>query len=212
MRLFLSSYGLGNQPQRLADMIEDNKNVAVIANATDFRDIETRERRVEKEFGALHSLGLEPTEVDLRDYFDGSFTARELEGYSMVWVRGGNVFNLRRAMQYSGFDKIITQLIKEGKIIYAGYSAGACVLSPSLRGIEFCDPVADIPEGYKHEVIWEGLNIIPYAIAPHYDSDHPESPMVDDVVKYMEENHIVYKPLKDGEVIVIEGHEEKLLR
>ena len=204
MRLYLSSYRLGDAAQKLPALTGKNRKAAVIANACDFRDAATRQERLEREFGDLVSLGFEPEEIDLRQYFDGSFMAKDLEKYGLVWVRGGNVFNLRRAMRYSGFDDVITELLRKDAIVYGGYSAGACVLAPSLHGIEFCDPVQDVPDGYRPEIVWDGLSVIPYAVAPHYKSNHPETEMIDDVVAYFEEHDIKFRTLRDGETIIVD--------
>lgn len=211
MRLFLSSYRLGSYPEKLTELTGNGRTAAIISNACDARPPELRAERHARECADLGALGFTCTEIDLRNYFDGSFVAAELKGYDLVWVRGGNVFNLRRAMKYSGFDKVITKLLQEDTIVYGGYSAGACVLAPNLHGIEFCDPIDEIPNRYAPDVIWEGLSLIPFAIAPHFDSDHPESPMIDDVVAYFEKQHMPYRTLRDGEVIMVDGaNTEKL--
>jgi dipeptidase E len=202
MRLYLSSYRLGNSTELLQAMVGSNSRVAVIANALDASDASRRKELVQREFSDLSALGFEPTEIDLRAFFDGSFSTEVLAGYGLVWVRGGNAFNLRRAMAYSSFDNVIGSLLRKDAIIYGGYSAGVCVLSPDLHGIELCDNPNNVPEKYQPEVIWDGLSIVPYAVAPHYKSDHPESPMIDDVVKYFEQHEVEFKTLRDGEVIV----------
>ena len=56
-----------------------------------------------------------------------------------------------------------------------------------------------------------GINILPYAIAPHYKLDHPESSMIEDAVRYFEDHHITYKALRDGEAILIEGVSESVV-
>mgnify|MGYP001574655138 CR=1 FL=1 len=117
---------------------------------------------------------------------------------------------LRRAFKQSGFDNIIKELLAKDEIVYAGYSAGGCVLAPSLHGYEIVDPVDITAEDYEKEIIWEGLNIVPYAFSPHYKSDHPESADVDKEVAYMQENNIPFKTLRDGEVIVTEGDKETI--
>jgi dipeptidase E len=47
------------------------------------------------------------------------------------------------------------------------------------------------------------LGFVDYSIAPHYRSNHPESAMVEEEVKYLIENKMPYKTLRDGEVIII---------
>ena len=113
-------------------------------------------------------------------------------------------FVLRQAMKLSGFDKVLSSLVHEDKVLYGGYSAGICVLSPSLKGLELVDSTTNRPYGDQIGLIWEGLNLIPYVIVPHFKSNHPESAQIEEVITYYDKHQVAYKPLKDGEVIVIE--------
>jgi dipeptidase E len=126
-------------------------------------------------------------------------------------MRGGNCFILRRALRQSGADEIILDLLSKDALVYAGYSAGIDMLIPSLHGAELVDEPNLIPEGYDKEVMWESLNLLPYAVAPHYKSDHPESADIDRSVEYMINNHIPFIALRDGEAIVIEGDKQKIV-
>lgn len=80
------------------------------------------------------------------------------------------------------------------------------MLTPSLHGTELVDDPHTTPTGYGQEVIWDCLDIFPYAIAPHYKSDHPESADIDKSVTYFIDHHIPFIALRDGEAIVMEGH------
>ena len=44
------------------------------------------------------------------------------------------MFMLRYALYRSGADAVFRELLAADALVYAGYSAGPCVLSPSLRG------------------------------------------------------------------------------
>ena len=57
----------------------------------------------------------------------------------MAWLRGGNTFMLRYALYRCGADAMLRELLAADALVYAGYSAGACVLSPSLRRLELVD-------------------------------------------------------------------------
>ena len=206
MELYLSSYRLGNEAQKLAEMVGRGNKIAVIGNAMDFVDEETRKDQLQENFDELRQIGLEPIEIDLRDYFDKS---EELEAkmneFNAVYVRGGNVFLLRRAFAQSGFDKWILSQKDNPKLVYSGYSAGCCLLSPSLRGIEIVDDPNTFAEGYKDGIIWDGLGIINYSFVPHFESDHPESARVGESIEYLKKNNIPFKTLHDGEVIIIKN-------
>lgn len=204
MKLYLSSYRLGDNPQALADLAGSNKKAAVIANAMDFlTDQDGRKESVDREIADLEALGLQPAEVDLRKYFGKPDELKEkLSEYGMVWVRGGNTFILRRAYAYSGFDELLKEKLPDPDFVYAGYSAGICILSPSLKGLDIVDDPNLVPEGYEAEIIWEGLDLVDYAFAPHYLSNHPEAEAVSRLVEYNVKNGIAYKALRDGEVII----------
>lgn len=181
-------------------------------NALDAKTPESRTERLQREIDALAALGLQPEELDLRQYFGKPDELKDVvKNFGLIWVRGGNVFLLRRAFKQSGFDAIITELLEKDHIVYGGFSAGACVLAPSLHGIEMVDPKDETAEGYDTEVVWDGLGILGYAVAPHYKSDHSESADIQKVVEYFADNHILFKALRDGENIVVNGDSEKVV-
>lgn len=207
MRLFLSSFRIGNRPDELLRLLQGGRRTAVISNAVDARlaDPERLQAAVREEVARVTHVGLRPEPLDLRDYFDDPVALREaLNSFDLVWVRGGNTFVLRRAMRCSGFDEIIGQLLDRDELVYGGYSAGVCVLAPTLTGLETCDEPERVPPGYPQEVIWEGLGILPYAVVPHHRSDHPESAMMEETVAYNIDHHIPFIALRDGEAIVID--------
>jgi dipeptidase E len=212
MRLYLSSFGLGNNPDELVRLVgPNNQRVAVIANASDYKNPEERKESLNRQMKDLGSLDFIPEEIDLRKYFNKkSELAEAISYFGMVWVKGGNTFILERAFEQSGFNKIIKKLLKEDKIVYAGYSAGICVIAPTLKGVELVDDPDIVPEGYKKNFSWQGMGLIDYNVAMHYRSNHPESAAVEKEVEYLKANNLPYKTLKDGEVIVIKGKTETI--
>jgi dipeptidase E len=205
MKLYLSSYRLGDNPKKLVELFSDNKKAAVIANAMDFVDNLQREEKTRHSIDELKNLGLLPEEIDLQDYFGKQKELNEkLNNFGAVYIRGGNTFILRRAMLQSGFDNLIKGKNKDPNFVYAGYSAGICVLSPTLHGLELVDEPNIVPQGYNQKIIWDGLGIVDFSIAPHYKSDHPESGMVDREVEYFIKHKVPFKTLRDGEVIIKE--------
>ena len=195
------------------ELLAGKKKAAIIANAIDFKTIEDREMSVSREFEDLKSLGLEPSEIDLRKYFGRSDELRTiLLNYDLLWVRGGNSFILRRAFRQSGADVIIKDLLEKDRIVYAGYSAGPDMLTKSLKGTEMVDDPNIIPQGYDPEIVWEGLGILPYAFAPHFESPgHPETGAVGRMVKRLIEEGKPYKAIHDGQAIVVNGDEESIV-
>ncbi len=213
MRLYLSSFRLGLYPAELVRLAGGkNAKTLFIANAADCIDPSNRTATVRHELSDLRGIGLDASELDLREFFGKANALSEvLTGVDLLWVRGGNTFVLRRAMAASGFDELVTPMVRSGAVAYGGYSAGFCVLSPSLQGLEIVDNPHDIPDGYLSDVIWEGLGLISYAVAPHYKSLHPESADVSIEVAFYEQHAINYRKFHDGEVVIVDGEKEVTL-
>lgn len=214
MRLYLSSFRLGNRPQALTDLAGANKRALVVANTCDTFAEPERSPRVTREIDALQGLGFAAEELDLRDYFGGQKSdelRRRLSGAGLVWVRGGNAFVYRRALRQSGCDGILADLLARDTLVYGGYSGGIAVLAPSLRGIEIVNDPHALPAGYDPAVPWDGLGILPYYVAPHYRGSHFASADMEKVIRYFIDHHMLFRALRDGEAIVIDGASEAIL-
>lgn len=133
MRLYLSSFRMGDDPEYLKALVgQDRRRAVVIANAMDDAPGDIRRAGVERELAALRELGYGAAELDLRDYFDDEARLRrDLASVTLAWLRGGNVFMLRYALRHSGADNAFRDLLAHDALVYAGYSAGPCVLSPN---------------------------------------------------------------------------------
>lgn len=208
MKFYLSSFKIGNEEQKLIDITKNgNKKIAYINNALDFAtDLDRKSKSDAMDTSDLRRIGFTVDILDLKRYFHNSEKLEEkLNEYDVIWVRGGNTFVLAQAMRLCGFDEIVKKYYRDNKnIVYGGYSAGVCILGPTLKGINFADDPNQKPFGEEYQTIWDGLHILDYAIAPHYQSDHPESEDIDNYIEYMINNKIPFKTLKDGEVIIIE--------
>lgn len=213
MRLYLSSFYYGSQPERLHDIVPAGSRVAVIANAGDYkRDDKATSEWVAEQAAVFKKLGYAASSLDLRQYFGCPDSLDSVvRGFGFIWAAGGNAFLLRRAMRQSGFDAILTSLLNDDAIAYGGFSAGSCVVTPTLRGLEYCDDPQAVSDGYDPEPVWDGLDIVPYSIVPHYRSDHPESDLLEKSVEYLRAQGMPYRTLADGEVILINGDSEELL-
>lgn len=212
MRLYLSSFKIGNQPQRLVELVGSGKNAVLILNALDYKP-ESRTKFLMSETKMLNDLGFNVEELDLRKYFGKEKELEELlREKDLAWINGGNTFLLRRAMKQSGFDTVITRLVKENVIVYAGFSAACCVLYKYLHGLEITDDPNIITEDYDSDIVWDGLGLIDFSIAVHYESDHSETEMTNEEIEYYKKNNIPYKTLRDGEVIIINGDNLEIVK
>lgn len=201
MKFYLSSYQIGDRPADLKRLAA-GRRIGLVPNALDHADPEAGRLSNARAFDEVRGVGLEVETLDLKDYFGRSDISDVLGSFGGVWVRGGNTFVLRQAMHLSGFDNALREL-RDDDFLYGGYSAGICVLAPTLHGLQHVDDptVRPYPDC---TVIWEGLGFLDYLILPHYKSDHPESADIDREVEYCTSNGIAFRTLRDGEVIIIE--------
>jgi dipeptidase E len=204
MKLYLSSYRLGSDKAKLPELSASNHQAVIIANALDYSDDILRiQSGTANEIIELQELGFKIEQLDLREYFGKPALLQEkLEDVGLIWVRGGNTFLLRKAMAQSGLDQYLIDRKGDDSLVYAGYSAAVCVVTPSLRGIELVDPPDVAADGYDDAIIWEGLALVSYSIAPHYHSDHPESPLIDKTIDYFIDHKMLFKAIRDGETII----------
>ena len=207
MRLYLSSLRMGDHFDTLLGMIGPKAKVAVISNAVDFIPAADREVYVRTVFDPVATFtdqGLEAFDLDLRVYFARpEALATALTDVQLVWAVGGNTFLLRRAFAQSGLDDILKRRLTDDSLVYGGWSAGAVIAGPTLRGIDLMDEPTVIVDGYQAAPIWDGLGLVGYAIVPHFESNHPESPDAARCAAYYTEQGIVHRKLRDGEVIIV---------
>ena len=204
MKLYLSSYKLGNDIELLKEWVKNNNKMLVIPNALDvFEDSERKTNGILDKCKDLQELGFETQILDLRNYFNKEDELRRyLQDYNSFYVLGGNVFVLRQAMKLSGFDNYLNDISKLDNYLYAGFSAGICVLAKDLHGIHLADKPEKGPYNYGN-IIWDGIGIIDYMPVPHFDTpEHPESHLMYDVVNYLQDNNLPYQTLRDGDVII----------
>ena len=88
----------------------------------------------------------------------------KLKSATVLLITGGNTFKLLNHLRKSGLDKAIVEFWKKDKIVLAGFSAGAIVVSPSIKtaaiyGDENTPGLTDI----------SGLGIIDFEVWPHYE-------------------------------------------
>jgi dipeptidase E len=197
-RLYLSSF-LIQSPKEFSELVGkplDNISMSVITNSKDAY-LDVREVKVQKYMNFLGRLGLQPVEVDLRNFSDPEVLERELTSRDVVWAVGGNTFMLRQAMRTSGFDQIINRLV-DGGLVYGGDSAGALVAGRTLRGVELADDPSVVVEP-----IWEGLGLVDDFILPHVNSDNYAE--ATEKIRALYAGSPSYLELKDWEAYVYNG-------
>ena len=205
MNFYLSSYKVGDRADELKKWINQNGNkICLIPNSRDiYPESERKANGIKEDVNELTDLGFDVTVISLKDYFDNKEELiNKLKEFSAFYVIGGNTFALWQAMYLSGFDEYFKSIENSSNYLYAGYSAGICVLAKDLHGLDVCDDSNINPYGI--DTIWDGLGYFDYIFLPHYKSNHKETELIDASVVYCKQHNIKYKTLKDGDVIIFQ--------
>ena len=204
MILYLSSKQFGHNEDFLKNWIKKyNNKILLILNALDAKGKEKINNNVNEDKILLEKIGFDVKIIDLKDYFGKNNQLKdEVLKYNAFCIMGGNVFVLREAMKYSGFDKILKELSNKEDYLYIGYSAGCYVLSKKLDIFKIIDEPIDFYK--KGEIIYEGLDLIDYIFIPHYKSNYHKVKLIDKIVDICSKEKIKYKAFKDGEVSIEE--------
>ena len=208
MKKYLSSYKIWNKSEDLIRLFWKNKKIALIFNARDIDSIKS-EKIINSEnifLNDLKSIWLIPEILDLKEYFwKENELDNKLKNFSWVFVTWWNVFVLAQAFKLSWFWKIIKRYNKEKiNFTYAGYSAWCCILSPTLYWYHIVDNPNIFPYKENKKELWDWLWLIEFNFSPHYDSNHPESKLIYEEIQYCIENKILFKAVRDWEVLVFE--------
>ncbi len=207
MRLYLSSTGLGSHPAALRDLAPGPR-VGVVIDADDEERFWIRRQARRQEFQALAAAGCRPTEIDLRGFRDGrGDLAAQLAAVDVLWLAGGNTFVLARAMRRARFAAAALPLIRSGSLLYAGYSAGACVAGPDLSGVELMDD----PDGRSAGEPLETLGLVGFRIVPHWRSDSRLSASAEQLADHLRAAGLEHRCLSDGQVLLVEDGVPSLL-
>ncbi|MFD3747695.1 Type 1 glutamine amidotransferase-like domain-containing protein [Nocardia sp. NPDC058633] len=212
MRLFLASYRFGGFADRLVGLVGTPGRVAVIPNACDAWP-DAWSSAVASDVKPLQQQGYSPEVLDLRDYVGRpERLERRLREFPMVWVRGGNTFVLRAQFARSGADSVLCALLREDALVYAGYSAGACLLGPDLHGLETMDDPAEVRPTTGIEPQWDGLGLVDRRLVVHLDS--PTDPDGDSaaMLAHCVTEQIPHWALTDDDVVLVDGDRTEVLR
>ncbi len=201
MKLFLSSQGIPVSEQdnfvQLFDKATPEIRLACILDASEVYSEEEKRPWFFEAQAELQSLGCQVEEIFLKDFVDNTEGLKDLlTSKDGVWVVGGNAHYLRYMMRVSGFDDLIRSLLAKG-FVYAGYSAGAMMVSATIKYTDL--------DGEMHvepERVDDGLGLIDQAIIPHWGRtdrlDYLEA-----VAAAYESEGVGLLKLADGQAVVI---------
>ncbi|MFJ7994972.1 Type 1 glutamine amidotransferase-like domain-containing protein [Peribacillus frigoritolerans] len=139
------------------------------------------------------------------DFNDIEFDKPELlEKYNVIYINGGNPFNLLYHMKKSGADLILKDIAKQNTVI-VGVSAGAIILGPNIEVVNYFTPQINTVDMQD----LTALGLTNKAIFPHYDREdlfpNNSGRSIEDRLKVFENiNKCSVVRLKDDESVLIQ--------
>lgn len=201
MKLYLSSYLLPNT-KAFSDFVGKEPSsikIGLVINAKDHKPAVEREQKITFLLGYFRNLGFEVEEINLLDYPKGNNLLQKFKEFDVVWFCGGNTYSLRYAIEQSNCESILKQALNES-VVYAGDSAGAIIVGPTLKYFDMADDPSVVPR-----LIYEGLNIVDFSVLPHWGSP-AFSHALGDIERQLKDDGYKTIRLNDSEYLLVENN------
>ncbi|MEK4092671.1 Type 1 glutamine amidotransferase-like domain-containing protein [Viridibacillus sp. FSL H8-0110] len=202
LKLLLTSNGfytdaIKNQFLILIDGEVNEMKVAIITTASPHKENNRYAQKAKEDFREMGFQNI--------DFIDLEFDNPEsLTQKDVIYINGGNPFNLLFHTKQSGADKILRQLVSKNVVI-VGVSAGAVLLGPNIKVVHSFTPQMDT----LNTKDFSALGLTDQLVFPHYDREDlfkdSTSKTIEDRLKEFEtrENCEITR-LKDDEYITVE--------
>lgn len=125
------------------------------------------------------------SEEDLREFFKNK---------NVIHLEGGNTFYLLKIIKETRFDKILKELLGEGKV-YMGTSAGSYIACPTIEVSTWNKDGKD-----RFGITdFTSLNLVPFVLKVHYKDEKEE-----EVKEGIQTLEYPIRILRDGQGIIVE--------
>ncbi len=148
----------------------------------------------------MTELGYDFTRLDIESYSPEKLK-EILQDKDVLYIEGGNVFYLLKAVRQTKFDQLIKEFIAQGGL-YVGSSAGAYIMCPTIEMGAWKHQ--DRPR-YGLEDL-NGLNYVPFLLTAHYE------PAYETIIREkLSSLKYPLRILKDEQGILVEGKDIKFI-
>jgi len=165
MKLLLTSAGM-NVKDEIVRILPRPAKQLKLAHIITASKPEPNKNYMVKDKGGMRDLGFDVEDIDIEGKNEEGLR-KILKEKDLVCVQGGNTFFLLKAVRESGFDKVIKELIRQGKI-YIGISAGSYIVCPTI-----------VQSTWKHQdrnhfglTDFTALNLVPFIIVAHFEEKY----------------------------------------
>lgn len=157
-----------------------------------------------KPFNPKYKMIIEENGYSLDSYDIEGKSMEEIKNFlsdkNIIQMEGGSTFYLLKVVRETGFDKILKEELKKGKV-YIGTSAGAYLVCPSIEVSTW-----DKEQEMFGVTDLSALNYVPFVLKVHYQDEQRE--LVKEKIKTLKYPiHI----LRDGQGMFCENGECKFI-
>jgi dipeptidase E len=200
-KVFLTSNGfftesIKNEFQTIISEKLPNPKAVIITTASPHKEANKYAIKAKNVFLTMGIKRVKFLDIEFED-------VNQLKQYNVVYINGGNPFNLLHHMKKSGADLILKELVKQNTVI-VGVSAGAVILGPNIELVNHFTPEMNKVEMNDLTAI----AITDKAIFPHYDR---EDVFKDNSGKSIEDRLKVFERTKNCSVIRLRDDQYLLL-
>ena len=202
-KLLLTSTGLANQNitnQFLQIISKPVSQIKIIFVPTASRSKEEL-KYVNESKKELLDLGILENNIKTLN-LDKPVSFQEVEDFDVIYVCGGNTFYLLKKVRETGFDKVIIEFVKTGKL-YFGVSAGSILVNPNISA---ASTGLEPDENDVNLTDLTGLNLTAIIVSPHYCEE--EKPIID---KFKKKSQYKVVPLTDNQALLVLDGETKIV-
>lgn len=131
---------------------------------------------------------------------EGLEERKKLLEANILCITGGNTFTLLRNLKRAGLDKAIAEFVQKPEYILGGFSAGALVMTPTIRVCE--------TDSFDENVVGltdlNALGVVNFEVFPHYEDKWKEQ-----TDEFEQETGAKLRKITDNEIIVIDQYNSR---
>lgn len=205
-RLLLTAYGFSTVEIRNAFLKlvpKNSKDLNICIISTSQPKLKEKHPQMISVKNAFHEMGFKDVEFIDIEFED----VQKLKEFDVIFLNGGYPFYLIYHLKKSGADKVLKELINDGKIMI-GLSAGSIALGPDN---EMCNHI--YPEDNTFKVAdLSALNAVDIRIYPHYKEHCGIDANLEEKILDFELNHncTVTRLNNDQAILVLDDKIEKI--
>lgn len=198
--LLLTSAGMQVQEEILKILPKTPKDTKIAHIITACNQLDSAPWK-DKDKRKMLDVGFQATDVDIQGKNEAQL--REiLKDSDIIYVQGGSPYFLLKHVKLSGFDTVVKEYLKQGKI-YVGASAGSYITCPTMEMALWKKPNRSTHGLAGNET---AMNLVPFLLLVHYEEKFRTM-----VQKGVSSTQYPVKILTDDQAILVRGNSYTLV-